>query len=238
MQSVFITGTDTGIGKTTVTAALLAAARRAGIDAVPMKPVQTGCARRGRLVTAPDPEWCLAAAGLTVTPREMAAICPYRFLPACSPHLAARLALASIRLPRILAALRALRRRHATVIVEGAGGVLVPLGLRLQTVDLIRATGLPVVLVARAGLGTLNHTLLSLEALRSRDIPVAGVVLVQTGAEEGHPAIADDNRRTIIRLGRVRVLAEFPFRPDACASPVATATAFAAPATRLLAALR
>lgn len=237
MRSVFIAGTDTGVGKTTVAAALLAAARRAGVDAVPMKPVQTGCVPRGRRLIAPDLRLCLAAAGLRLGAREQEKLCPYRFRPACSPHLAARLARTPIRLPRLCACLEALRRGHDAVIVEGAGGVLVPIGRGRTMADLMRAFGLPVVLVARAGLGTLNHTFLSLEALRARGLPVAGVVLVQAAADRGDRRIIADNRRTLARVGKVRILAEFPFRPSAHASPAALARAFARPARRLLAAL-
>src|SRR5450830_895414 len=85
----FVTGTDTGVGKTHVTALLLAALRQAGVDAVPMKPVQTGCLRRGGELVAPDLETALAAAGLTPTPAEKRWMCPARFRTPCSPDLAA-----------------------------------------------------------------------------------------------------------------------------------------------------
>ena len=174
---------------------------------------------------------------MTPRPDEENALCPHRFRPACSPHLAARRARTSIRLLLLAACLRGLRRRHDAVLVEGAGGVLVPIGPRRTMADLMRAFGLPVVLVARAGLGTLNHTLLSLEALRARGLRVAGVVLVHAAADRGARRIVADNRRTLARIGRVRILAEFPFRPSASASPAALARAFARPAARLLAAL-
>jgi dethiobiotin synthase len=237
MRSVFITGTDTGIGKTAVAAALLAAARRSGVDAAPMKPVQTGCVPRGRLLIAPDLERCLAGAGLHPSAGNANRMCPYRFLPACSPHLAAAMAGESIDLRRIRTRLRELQRRCDAVIVEGAGGVLVPLNSRQTMADLMRLLGLPVVLVARAGLGTLNHSLLSLEALRARGIAVEGLVLVHAAAERGSRRIVADNRRVLARLGRTRILAEFPHRPAAFALPTMAAKAFAGPAERLLAAL-
>ncbi len=91
-RGLFVTGTDTGVGKTVVAAAILRTWREMGVDAVPMKPVQTGCAGRGRRLVAPDLDSCLRVAGLRADPDEYALMAPYRYRPACSPHLAARLA--------------------------------------------------------------------------------------------------------------------------------------------------
>ena len=199
---LFVTGTDTGVGKTWVAAGLLAALRRRGIDAVPMKPVQTGCAGRGAALRAPDLESSLAAAGLVPAPGERALMAPYLFRPACSPHLAAERAGVRIDLARIARAARALAAARDFVCVEGAGGVLVPLDGKLTMVDVMRQLGLPVLLVARAGLGTINHTLLSLRVLRESGLNVAGVVFNQT--EQGPwGLIEDDNVETVARLGRV-----------------------------------
>ena len=121
-KGIFITGTDTGVGKTFVAAGLLKAFRQAGRDAVPMKPVQTGCARVGRRWVAPDLEACLAAAGLEPSATERTRMAPYRFRPACSPHLAASRARVRISLPRLVAAFRSLSRDHELVVAEGAGG--------------------------------------------------------------------------------------------------------------------
>jgi dethiobiotin synthase len=208
MKSVFITGTDTGIGKTIVAASLLAAARARGIDAVPMKPVQTGCPRN---LAAPDLEFCLRAAQFKPQPREQDWMCPYRFIPACSPHLAARLAHQRIQTGKITAAFRRLSSLHETVIVEGAGGVLVPIDEKNTMMDIMKALRIPVILVARASLGTINHTLLSLAELRRARVNVIGVVLVQsTPGKQG--VIEKDNVRTIGKLGSTPVLACLPFR--------------------------
>lgn len=213
MGGFFITGTDTGIGKTFVAAGLLAALRRLGVDAVPMKPVQTGCVRRGGALCAPDLETCLAVAGLVPSARERALMVPYAFRPACSPHLAAEQAGVRISLPRIGRAARALGATHACLIVEGAGGVLVPLNGRHIQVDLMRRLGLPVVLVARPGLGTINHVLLSLRALREAGLTVRGVVFNPTAP--GRPGLIErDNVATVARLGRVTVLACLPYGRD------------------------
>jgi len=232
-RGLFITGTDTGVGKTVATAALLALLRARGVDAVPMKPVQTGCRRARGGWRAPDLERVLRLAGLRPPAAEQAWMCPYRFGPACSPHLAARLARRPIQLRRIRAGFRQLSRRRDAVLVEGAGGVLVPLGGRRTMLDLMAALGLPVVLVARPGLGTLNHTLLSLAALRAARLRVAGVLLVDT-APRAWGRLERDNAATLARLGRVPVLGRLPFLAglDGAGAPAA----FRAAVTRLAAA--
>ena len=172
----FIAGTDTGVGKTAVTAALLAGLRTCGTDAVAMKPVQTG-AVRGR---SPDLDFCAGTAGWKFSRKELGDLCPYRFPVPASPHLAARLAGDRISAQKILAAFRNLRSRHDAILVEGAGGVFVPLRDEFSQLDLIRRMGLPVIVVCRAGLGTLNHTLLTAEALLRRNIEVAAFVLSES----------------------------------------------------------
>ncbi|MBP7830706.1 MAG: dethiobiotin synthase [Kiritimatiellae bacterium] len=204
MKGWFITGTDTGVGKTAVLAALLCALRRAGRDAAPMKPVQTGCRRtRGGLVP-PDLETALRAAGFPPGAARDPRMCPYRFAPACSPHLAAARAGTRIRLSVILKAFRQLAREHSVILVEGAGGLLVPLNERETMLDLMKALALPVVVAARPGLGTLNHTLLTLRELRREGLRVGGVILVCTRPGRWG-AIERDNMETLRRRGRVPV---------------------------------
>ena len=212
MKSVFITATDTGVGKTVLAAALLVAARARGIDAVPMKPVQTGCVRRGQRLVAPDLEFCLKAAGLDPSPQERQWMCPYRFILASSPHLAAARDRVHIEKGVILEKFRRILKKHDAVIVEGAGGVLVPLNERDTMLDLMRAMRLPVLLAARPGLGTINHTLLTLRVLRAAGLTVAGIVLVQTHLGR-HALIEQDNAHTIRRLGRVPFVATLPHLP-------------------------
>ncbi len=213
MQSIFITGTDTGVGKTVVTAALLAGARERGIDAIPMKPVQTGCVRRASGLRAQDLDVALRQAELKPSDRERAQMAPYRFLPAVSPHWAAAEAGVEISLSRIVDCFRRLRARHEAVLVEGAGGVLVPLNKRETMRDLMCALGLPVLLVARPSLGTLNHTLLSLEGIRSAGLSVAGVVL--NAAAPGCSArMVRSNAKALRSCGNVRVAGPIPYRRD------------------------
>ncbi len=211
MSTVFVAGTDTGVGKTRCAALLLRALRDRGINAVPMKPVQTGATRGpdGRL-TAPDLAQTLALAGWLPPATDRAWMCPYLYEPACSPHLAARLAGQEIKLDRILDAWRALAARYDVVLVEGAGGVLVPLNGTQTMLDLMAAMAAPVVLAARPGLGTLNHTLLTLREVRRAGLPVAGLVLVHT-QPDAEAWIVRDNLATLARLEPGPLLLEVPY---------------------------
>ncbi|MDO8684769.1 MAG: dethiobiotin synthase [Armatimonadota bacterium] len=205
MGAVFITGTDTGVGKTVVAAGLLASLRGEYLDAVPMKPVQTGAElENGRLVS-PDLRFCLKAAGLNIKYEKKRLMCPYCFEPECSPHLAAEMSGVSIQIEEILRCYNKLLSTHKTVIVEGAGGVLAPISESETMMDIIRALAIPVVLVARRGLGTLNHTLLSLSELRHNNVEVLGVILNTVGLD-GPDYIVQDNVKTIEKFVDVRVL--------------------------------
>jgi len=209
----FITGTDTDIGKTVAAAAILSILRTAGRDAVPMKPIQTGCGKRGDELVPEDLEFILKATGLTPPPEDIKRMCPVRLESACSPHLAAQRANETISFGQILTALHELVATHELVIGEGAGGLLVPLVAGLTMLDLMAEIGLPVILVARPGLGTLNHTLLSLRELERSRLAVRGTVLVETQPTTwGY--IEEDNRKTIEELSGVPVLGHIPFIPD------------------------
>ena len=212
MDSFFITGTGTDVGKTVLAATLLRGLRQRDVDAVPMKPVQTGCINGPTGMTAPDLDLCLTVSGYAPQADEYAILSPYRFEQPCSPHLAVKGTGQVIQPATIIEALRTLQERHDAVLVEGAGGVLVPLGPDLMTIDLIEALSIPVIIAARPGLGTLNHTLLTLEALKRRDIPVQAVVMV---AERDGPAdaIERDNLSTIESRGRVPVHGPIPYMP-------------------------
>lgn len=181
----FITGTDTGVGKTTVSALLCAA-----LDAIYWKPIQTGT-REGT-----DRATVMRLAQL---PRRRTLPEIYRFSPPVSPHLAAQragvcIALRKIRLPQI--------PPRESLIVEGAGGALVPINSTQLTTDLMSHLALPVLLVSRATLGTINHTLLSIAALRAAHLDLRGVIL------SGKPN--RDNRRAIEHYGKIEVLGTVP----------------------------
>jgi len=208
MRGLFVTGTDTGVGKTEVAAALLRGHRAAGLDVAGMKPAQSGVEPG----VPSDADRLREAAGGGDDP---ALVCPYTFAAPLAPGVAARLEGHEISLERILEAARALAARHAALLVEGAGGLLVPLGPRETYADLAVALGLPILVVARAGLGTVNHTALTCEALRARGLAVRGVVLnrpsAATDPSEAH------NPAEIERLAAAPVLASLPFVPERAA---------------------
>lgn len=185
MNGFFVTGTDTGVGKTVLSALLVAA-----LDGVYWKPVQTG-----------------ASEGTDRNSVRLWAACPedrllperYCFDPPVSPHLAARQAGVRIALDAFELPAPVSNHPH---IVEGAGGAMVPLNEQDLMLDLMRRLGLPVVVAARTTLGTINHTLLTLAALRGAQSNVRGVVLI--GAENV------ENRRAIELYGKVRVIGHIP----------------------------
>ena len=212
IPAVFVTGTDTCVGKTTVSAAILAILRAKGLDAVPMKPVQTGCRASRAGLVAPDLEFCLDACGIHPSPAEKTDMAPYRFRPACSPHLAARLAGRAVSIGLVARHFARLTERHDFVVVEGAGGVMVPIGGGKTMLDIMTRLAAPVILVARPGLGAINHCLLSLFTLRQSGLDVLGVVF--NHAQPGRPGyIERNNRITVERSGHVPVMGSLPYLP-------------------------
>lgn len=194
MKGIFITGTDTGVGKTYTGTSIAAAMRRKGIDVGVMKPAETGCrVRQGKLVPA-DALALMRSAGVA-DPLEL--VNPFRFRAPLAPLIAARLEGKRVHLRKIVAAYQSLEQQHEFMIVEGAGGILVPLSRSQSYRDLAALLGLPVLIVARPGLGTINHTLLTVEALQQRTIPIAGIVINYGGkreaglAERTNPAIIE-----------------------------------------------
>jgi dethiobiotin synthetase len=177
MRAIFVSGTDTGCGKTAVATSLARAARERGLRVRVLKPVETGCASEGGDLVASD---ALKLARAAKDTRPLERICPYRFRMAAAPEIAARAERKAIDPERIDAAYQDAAARADLVLVEGAGGLLVPLAPGLDMAGLARRLGLPLLIVARAALGTLNHTKLSLEAARGRGLRVLGVLVSHT----------------------------------------------------------
>jgi dethiobiotin synthetase len=200
-RGCFVTGTDTGVGKTIVSAALVASLRARGIEVRVRKPVLTGLDEPD---PAQPPDHELLASLTGEAPEIVAAL---RYGPALSPHLAAELAGAPIDVAALLAHLRAAGR---PVVVEGIGGLLVPLADGWDVRRLAGELGLGVVVVARPGLGTLNHTLLTLEACRGAGLDLRAVVLTPWPREPG--PLERSNRATLERLGATEIatLARIP----------------------------
>ena len=217
-RGIFITGTDTGVGKTVVACALAAWCRQRGIDVGVMKPVATG----GRFVTRGDTgRWVsddairlVAAAGVD---DPWSLINPICFKEPLAPWTAARRARQTLRPEKALRAFQALQDRHRTLIVEGVGGLLVPLGPRVTVADLAKRMGLPLLVVARPGLGTLNHTMLTLQCAASANVPVVGLIIDHAAPtpRDRMTRVAERTNPDILRrLSGVPLLGELPFRPD------------------------
>jgi dethiobiotin synthetase len=200
MRGLFVTGTDTGVGKTVLSAALAAALAAAGEPVRAFKPVVTGLDDPAAVDDGWPADHVLLGLAANMAPDEVA---PLRFGPAVSPHLAAELAGAAIEPERLLAAARASAANDRVLIAEGVGGLLVPLREDYSVCDFARALGLPVLIAARPGLGTINHTLLTLEAARSAGLDVRAVVLTPWPGEA--TAMERSNRETIARIGEVEV---------------------------------
>jgi dethiobiotin synthetase len=212
-KGVFITGTDTDAGKTIAAAAVLVWMRACGIDAVPMKPVQTGGVMQGGTMQSPDLTFCLRMAELRPDREELQDMVPFIYEPACSPHLAAAKTGWEISFDRILEAFRSLLRRHERVVVEGAGGVLAPVSGNQTMIDLMTMLGLPVILAARPGLGTINHTLLSIREIERSGLTLHGIIFCET-TRAGWGEIEQNNVETIGRMGKARVLGRIPYMPE------------------------
>ena len=204
-HGIFVTGTDTGVGKTRVATALLRAFARRGLRAVGMKPVAAGCKRIDGVLVSEDVA-ALAAASNVNLPVDL--INPYRFQPAIAPHLAAELAGERISLEQIRDAYVALAAGADRVVVEGAGGFLVPLNEREDFGDLARLLGLPVLLVVGMRLGCLNHALLTAEAVRRRGLQFAGWVANRLDATT--PAV-EQNVQTLCKRLDAPLLGVVPF---------------------------
>jgi dethiobiotin synthetase len=193
MNGLFVLGTDTGVGKTIAAAAVAAALLDRGVDAGYMKPVGSdGVDIDGRLVS-PDAIAVAGAIGLD-DPWEL--INPVCLPGELSPLAAAEAEGIDVDLAPVEPAMIELARRHDLVIVEGVGGLLAPLTPTVLADDLIRQTGLPVLVVARPGLGTINHTLLTLEALERRSFPVMGFCYCENGPDQDHPSRDTNARHT------------------------------------------
>lgn len=171
-KGIFVTGTDTGVGKTLVTAALALYLRRRGVDVGVMKPVETGVEDPTRL--GPDAELLQWAAGSN---DEAELVSPVRLQAPLAPSVAARQEGVAIEMEQLLAAARELGRRHEFLLIEGAGGLMVPIAGGLLMADLAAQTGLPLLVVARPNLGTINHTLLTTFAAQAMQIPLAGFMI-------------------------------------------------------------
>ena len=204
MRGVFVTGTDTGCGKTLVSCGLARAILRKGLNVGVMKPLASGGAtfrepgQKTRRVSEDALLMRLAAA----TSDALDLINPYCFKSPLAPWVASRFDRQPLNLNHVMKSFRELDRRHNYMIVEGIGGVRVPITEKFHVIDLIERMKLPVLIVSKPGLGSLNHTFLTLDALRQRGVRVSGVVI---SGWRGKTLAERTNPRAIRQAGRVRV---------------------------------
>jgi len=215
MKGIFITATDTGAGKTLVSCGIIHALRGIGLRVAGMKPVASGCEPTAEGLVSDDARQLAVASGLAA---PMDLVNPYRFLPAVAPHIAAAEVGVRIDLGRIEAACRALLGIAEAVVVEGVGGLRVPLNHQDEVVDLAKLLRLPVVLVVGVRLGCLNHALLTAEALERRDVPICGWV-----ANHVDPAMAvqDENVEALRNRLGAPMIGRVPFLDSADPGAVA-----------------
>jgi dethiobiotin synthetase len=197
VRGLFVTGTDTGVGKSVVAAAICAGLAAQGQRVAAFKPVVTG-------LDDPPGEWPFDHELLaSVTGQAPEAVSPWRFGPPASPHLAAQLADTALEPPELLAAAKRAAAWADALVCEGVGGLMVPITPGYLVRDLALDLRMPLVVAARPGLGTINHTLLTLEAARAAGLDPVGVVMTPWRAEPSR--LERSNRETVERLGGVAV---------------------------------
>ena len=200
-KGIFIAGTDTGVGKTFVGGGLAAALKSRGVNVGVFKPFESGIGSGHE-----DYKYLKKMSG---SMDADSLICPYRFEEALAPGVAAERMGAQIDWCHMTDCFESIAIRHDFVLVEGAGGLLVPLAEGKTNIDLIRECDFPVLLVARLGLGTINHTLLSLDCLKAKKIPCFGIVLNQTDAVRG--LAEETNPGVLEKISPVPLLGVLPF---------------------------
>ncbi|QOV91330.1 dethiobiotin synthase [Humisphaera borealis] len=206
IPSIFVTGTDTGVGKTVIAGAIADWFRRRGSRVAVLKPAATGCVHRREGLVSEDAEF-LAACADARFPLDL--ICPQRYEEPLAPAVAAERAKQPLDWDAIDRSIRLMSRESDVMIVEGVGGVMVPMDAKHTVLDMAVWLGAPAVIVARPHLGTINHTLLTAEALRSRSVKIAGVVINQYRTD-GASVAEETNGRAIEKWGKLSILATVP----------------------------
>jgi dethiobiotin synthetase len=221
-KGFFITGTDTGVGKTVISAALIKVARTLGLKPCGMKPIETGCSKQKFKVKSSKlkvqdrdliPHDGMFLKKIAVVNASLDLITPVRFENPLAPLAASEIEGRAVDLGTIKKAYQELSLRYDAMIVEGIGGLLVPIKKNYFVLDLAADLGLPVVVVARPGLGTINHTLLTVNYALKAGLTVAGIIINYTRPHEGTPAEVT-NPDVIKQISPVPLLGVFPFLTD------------------------
>jgi dethiobiotin synthetase len=202
-KGVFITGTDTGVGKTFVTAGLVSLLIKEGLDVGVMKPIETGCPKRNSRLVPRDATLLKVVSG---SEDALSLINPYRFSKPLAPLIAAEIDRKKIKIRKISSAYKKLREKHDIIFVEGAGGLLVPLTGKLTNLDLILGLNLPIIVVVGSKLGAVNHTLLTLNWARENGVKILGLLI-------NHPNPNPSSRKSLVEKtnpGLIKSFAEVP----------------------------
>ena len=207
MKSVFITGTDTGIGKTIVTGLLARYLKEHNINVITQKWIQTGSNSLAEDIISQQE---LMGRKPSNIKKYLAYVCPYTFKFASSPHLAAKLEKSLINTGKIKNAFKVLKKNFDVVIAEGLGGVLVPINKDKLVIDIARDLKLPTIVVAGNKLGAINHTLLTIEALKGRNIKIVGIIFNNI-SKRGNKIILKDNPRIVKKVSKENILGTLPY---------------------------
>jgi dethiobiotin synthetase len=208
-RGLFITATDTGVGKTFVSALLIKALHERGVDAGYLKPLATGAAGTDDHPICEDVEFVRSYAGVSGSTYDL---CPILLQHPLSPYAAARMQGIEVDLDKVMAAFAQTSRRHDFLVVEGVGGLLVPLTRQCTMLDLVKMLALPVLVVCRPGLGTINHSLLTLYALKSAGASIRGFV-TNGEANPADPSITS-NPEIIQEFSEIPFLGHIPYCPN------------------------
>lgn len=206
IPGLFVTATDTGVGKTVIAGAIAHHLVRHGVRVAVCKIAATGCVRRREGLVSEDAEYLAACAD---SPHSLETICPQCFIDPLAPAVAAERENRELDWQAIDRSLRRMSADSQAIIVEGVGGIMVPMDAKHTVLDVAEWLGLPSIIVARPALGTINHTLLTANALKSRGISVAGVVINRYPTDT--PGLAEEtNPRAIEKYGKLKVLTIVP----------------------------
>lgn len=209
-KGFFITGTDTAVGKTFAAGVVIRALSLLGIRTGVMKPVETGCVRQDGELIPSDGLFLKAMAGID---EPVGMVTPCRFEHPLAPLAAAEIESAEVAIKDVIAAFHYMASKYEALVVEGIGGLMVPLKHDFYVSDLAAEFGLPLLIVARPGLGTINHTMLTIDHALRAGLKIAGIILNFTGPPENTLA-EKTNQELLARICNVPVLGKFPFAPE------------------------
>lgn len=209
-QGVFVTGTDTEVGKSIVAGGIAGILRESGIDVGVMKPAETGCSKKDGAFIASDGEFLREMAG---SQDPLISVVPYQLKEPLAPAVAAQIEGISIDVDKVVRTFEELSQQHEFMVVEGVGGMLVPFSSSFLVVDLIKLLSLPVLIVGRLNLGTINHTLLTVRCAQAASLTIRGIVLNSVTAEQESVATRT-NPGVIASLTDVPIIGVIPYGDD------------------------